>query len=61
MKIEIGFFSILTLIFVVAKLLKIIDWSWWIVFLPAIIGLSLGLIVLLFVAIIFIFALIKVS
>jgi hypothetical protein len=29
-----NFFSLLTLIFVVAKLFDIIDWSWWIVFSP---------------------------
>jgi hypothetical protein len=29
-----NFFSLLTLIFVVAKLFDIIDWSWWVVFSP---------------------------
>ena len=31
---EIGLPNILTLIFVVAKLVGLIDWSWWLVFLP---------------------------
>lgn len=29
-----GFLSILTLIFVVGKILNLITWSWWLVFLP---------------------------
>ena len=38
----IQFTFILTIIFVIAKLLEIITWSWWLIFLPAIIGVSLG-------------------
>lgn len=30
-----GFLYILTFIFVVAKILNFITWSWWLVFLPA--------------------------
>lgn len=40
-----GFASILTLIFIVLKLVGVIDWSWLIVFLPIII--SVGLTVLI--------------
>lgn len=29
-----GLLSILTIIFVVCKLFHIIDWSWWVVFIP---------------------------
>lgn len=38
---------ILTVIFVIAKLLNIITWSWWLVFTPAIILLVIYLIVLI--------------
>ena len=38
----IEFTFILTIIFILAKLLEIITWSWWLIFLPAIIGVSLG-------------------
>ena len=48
----IQFTFILTIIFVIAKLLEIITWSWWLVFLPAIIGVAIGaLIVILLLAI----------
>lgn len=40
-------FHILTIIFVIAKILGYIAWSWWLVFLPSIIAIFLGLIVLL--------------
>ena len=33
-----GFFGFLTCIFVVLKLLGVIAWSWWLVFLPTIIA-----------------------
>lgn len=35
---KLGFCHILTLIFVIAKLTNYIDWSWWWVFAPLIIG-----------------------
>lgn len=38
---------ILTVIFVIAKLLNIITWSWWLVFTPAIILLVIYLILLI--------------
>lgn len=38
---KIGLLGILMLIFVVGKLAGVIQWSWWLVLLPAIIGLSL--------------------
>ena len=50
-----GFLGVLTLVFVIAKLWGVISWSWWLVFLPAIISVSMGLSVLLFIIIIFIF------
>jgi len=36
-----GFTEILTIIFVVLKLIGIISWSWWLVFLPEIIAVVL--------------------
>lgn len=39
------FTSVLTLIFVVFKMLGYIDWSWWIVFSPMLVG---GVIALVF-------------
>jgi len=35
---KLGLFSLLTIIFVCAKLFEVITWSWWLVFLPSIIG-----------------------
>lgn len=40
------FLGLLSLIFVVAKLANWIDWSWWLVFAPAIAGVFIGIIVL---------------
>ncbi|WP_300558509.1 hypothetical protein [Companilactobacillus sp.] len=40
-----GFLELLTLIFVVAKLLSFITWSWWLVFLPIIFKVVVSLIV----------------
>ncbi|MCH4008132.1 hypothetical protein [Companilactobacillus sp.] len=42
---HIGFLELLTLIFVVAKLLSFITWSWWLAFLPIILKVVLSLIV----------------
>ena len=48
----IQFTFILTIIFVIAKLLEIITWSWWLIFLPAMIGVAIGtLIVIILLAI----------
>lgn len=45
----IGFFGLLTLIFVIAKIGGYIDWSWWLVFAPVIASVSLSVILVLFV------------
>lgn len=44
-----GLFEVLTLVFVVLKLLGVIAWSWWAVFIPLYVsvGISLVLIVLM--------------
>lgn len=39
-----GILGVLTIIFVVLKLLHVIEWSWLIVFLPVLIGLALKII-----------------
>lgn len=37
----------LTIIFVIAKIAKLINWSWWVVFLPTLIELALVVLVLI--------------
>lgn len=39
-----GFTEILTIVFVLLKIFEVIDWSWWIVFLPEIIALTIYII-----------------
>ena len=48
-----GLFGILTVIFVICKLAGVIDWSWWLVFLPLYGGFGL---LLAFVALMIILA-----
>jgi hypothetical protein len=51
---KIGFLNLLTLIFVVMKLAAVgvvATWSWWLVFLPTIIAVSIAIFILLFVCI----------
>ena len=50
-----GLPTILTVIFVIAKLAGVIEWSWWIVFLPTIIPLALWFILIVILIIINIF------
>ena len=42
-----GVLGVLTIIFVVLKLLHIIEWSWLLVFSPALIGLALKIILII--------------
>lgn len=51
MKINLGFSSLLTLVFVVAKLMGLVAWSWWVVFAPVIISTSVVLFLLGVVAV----------
>lgn len=46
-----GLSSVLTIIFVVLKLVGVINWSWWWVLSPAWIGIGLWLIVVIIAAI----------
>jgi len=48
----IGFFSLLTLIFITLKLLNKIDWSWWWVLAPLWIGLCVFVIIVMIVIIV---------
>ena len=47
MSIKIGFPGLLTLIFIILKLTKTIDWSWWWVLSPLWLGIALIVIILL--------------
>ena len=47
-----NFLWILTLIFVIAKILGYINWSWWIVFMPLWLGLVFCITIFSFVAIV---------
>ena len=42
-----GFTEVLTIIFIVLKLLNIIDWNWFLVLLPEIIALTIFLIIVI--------------
>ena len=42
----IQFTFILTIIFVIAKLINVIAWSWWLIFLPAIIGAGISVLII---------------
>ena len=41
--------SILTIIFVIAKLFDVINWSWWLVLLPSIISVGLWVLIIVVV------------
>ena len=51
-----GFLATLTIIFVIAKILGYIDWSWWLVFLPILISVCIGLFIILVILILMIIA-----
>ena len=44
----IGFTGLLTIVFIILKLLNKIDWSWWWVFSPIWIPVCIGLIIIVF-------------
>lgn len=44
-----GFLEVLTIIFVVMKLVGLIDWSWWLVLLPSIISVVIYCAALFFI------------
>ena len=56
MKISIGFFSLIFLIFLTLKLCGVINWSWWLITLPLWGGYALILLILLIMFIIALFS-----
>lgn len=46
----IGFFGVLTIVFVVLKLCAVINWSWWLVLLPLYAPITLAVLILLLLA-----------
>ena len=48
----IGFAHILTIIFVIAKIVGYINWSWWLVLLPSIISIGLSALVSIIVLVV---------
>ena len=48
----IGFAHILTIIFVIAKIVGYINWSWWLVLLPSIISIGLSTLVSIIVLVV---------
>lgn len=43
-----GLSSVLTIIFVLAKLAGFISWSWWLVFAPVLVSFTIGILILVF-------------
>lgn len=49
----IGFFGLLTIVFIVLKLTNVISWSWWWVLAPTLIPLGLVAVIFLIVGLVF--------
>jgi len=47
-----GFLGLLTIVFVIAKIVGFIDWSWWLVFTPTIVGALLFILAFIFIIIV---------
>ena len=43
----IGFFGLLQIVFIALKVAKVIDWSWWLVFIPAWIDIGIFLVIVI--------------
>ena len=50
-KMQVGLFTLLTVLFVGLKLVGYIDWSWFYVLLPTIIELAIAAVILMFIGI----------
>jgi uncharacterized membrane protein YdbT with pleckstrin-like domain len=50
----IGFFGLLQVVFIALKVAKVIDWSWWLVFIPAWIQLGIIILLIIILAIIYV-------
>lgn len=46
-----GILEVVTIVFVILKLTGVVDWSWWIVFSPILVPITIGLVILLLVLI----------
>lgn len=42
-----GFLATVTITFIIAKLMGLIDWSWWVVFSPVLVPVAIGLAVII--------------
>lgn len=42
-----GILEVVTIVFVILKLTGVVDWSWWIVFSPILVPITIGLVILL--------------
>lgn len=42
-----NWFHLITVIFIIAKIVGYTNWSWWLVFLPSIVSVAVGLAILL--------------
>ena len=49
----IGFVGLLQIVFIALKVAKVIDWSWWMVFLPTWLDLGVFIIIIIIVIIIY--------
>lgn len=49
----IGFFELLQVVFIALKVAKVIDWSWWLVFIPTWIHLGIIILLIIILAIIY--------
>ena len=43
-----GFLTVLTIVFVILKLVNVITWSWWLVLLPKFIDIAISILVVLY-------------
>lgn len=57
----IGFCGLLTIVFIVLKLMHYIDWSWWWVLSPLLIPIAIVLIIVFFIVILRVFFALKVK
>ena len=48
-----GLANALTVAFVILKLCKVITWSWWLVFLPTLISVGIGIVALIILILLF--------
>ena len=49
----VGFFGLLQIVFIALKEAKVIDWSWWLVFIPTWIDIGIIILLIIILAIIY--------